>query len=78
MWFETLRARACIVHFYHARADIDAYELRNVRCERTRDLAYITGKKRTDIPYQNTMPTRNGGVGEDDTYPIHKRSLALR
>jgi hypothetical protein len=33
VWFETLRAHARIVHFYHARADAD--ELGNMRCERT-------------------------------------------
>lgn len=37
--FESLRARARVVDFHHARADIDADELGNIRCERTRDLA---------------------------------------
>jgi hypothetical protein len=37
---EALRVRARIVHFYHARANIHPNELGNIRCERTRDLAY--------------------------------------
>jgi hypothetical protein len=36
---EALRVRARVVHADHARADIDAYESGDVRCERARDLA---------------------------------------
>ena len=42
MWFETLRTRACIVRFYHTRANIYTNELGNIRCERTQDLASKT------------------------------------
>jgi len=38
---EALRVRARVVHFDHARADVDAYELRDVRRERARDLACV-------------------------------------
>lgn len=75
VWFETLRARPRIVDFYHTRANIDADELGNVRCERTRDLAYIHTKI-TSIFFIKTPCRRE--MGGCDTYPIHKRNPAPR
>jgi hypothetical protein len=72
VWFETLRARALIVHFYHARANVDTDELGDIRCERTRDLPYIhTKNNETNFLSKTPLPTRNG-----DTYPTHKRNPA--
>lgn len=75
---ETLRARACVVHLYHARANIDADELGDVRRERTRDLAYIHTKNKQRRTIYSLSKHHADRRRRTDTYPIHKRNPALR
>jgi hypothetical protein len=71
--FETLRVRAGVVDLDHARADIDAYELRDVRSERARDLTCEY------IMYTSCLAgkIKNGGE-KGGTCLSHKHSLGPR